>query len=205
MQLRLAVFASGGGSNFRAILENSRSYEVVLCVSNRASAGALTIAKEHDTPACVVNPKEFANKADYVQELLGVLRQHGVNFIALAGYLCKIPGAVVSEYSNRILNIHPALLPDFGGKGFYGMRVHEAVLRAGVPMTGATVHFVDEEYDTGPILVQARVPVMPGDTAQQLATRVLREEHVLYPKALSLVASGRVTVSGRKVTIHPAT
>ena len=202
MQLRLAVFASGGGSNFRAILECARLYEVVLCVSNRARAGALSIANEHDTPSCVVNPKSFETEAQYVRKLLTILRDHKVNFIALAGYLCKIPEAIVAAFPNRILNIHPALLPDFGGKGLYGMRVHEAVLRAGVSETGASVHFVDEEYDTGPVLMRTRVPVMAGDTAKSLAARVLREEHVLYPKALSLVASGRVTVSGRKVTIQ---
>ena len=203
MQLRLAVFASGGGSNFRAILQSDRSYEVVLCVSNRTRCGALGIAKEHGTPTCVMNPKGFTDEAAYVHALMEVLHKHEVNFIALAGYLRKIPAAVVAAFSNRILNIHPALLPAFGGKGLYGMRVHKAVLHSGVPVTGATVHFVDEQYDTGPILLQSKVPVKRGDTAQTLADRVLREEHLLYPKALSLINSGRVTVSGQNVTIHP--
>jgi phosphoribosylglycinamide formyltransferase-1 len=123
--------------------------------------------------------------------------------VALAGYLKKIPSDIVRRYHHRMVNIHPALLPSFGGKGMYGRRVHEAVLESGVRWTGVTVHLVDEEYDTGPIILQEPVPVYPGDSVEELAARVLEIEHQLYPRALNLVAETRVRVEGRKVHIIP--
>lgn len=201
MQLRVAVFASGGGSNFRAILENAHAYEVALLVSNRTGVGAITIAKTHGVAHIVLNPEEFAIESEYDDRLLEVLHFHRVNLVALAGYLRKIPAPVVRAFQGRMVNIHPALLPAFGGKGYYGMRVHKAVLESGAKTTGATVHFVDEEYDRGPIILQDRVPVRANDTPQTLAHRVLEVEHVLYPKTLHLIATGRVRLSGRTVHI----
>ena len=122
-----------------------------------------------------------------------------VNFVALAGYLRKIPAAVVAHYKNRMLNIHPALLPAFGGKGYYGRRVHEAVIEHGVQWSGATVHLVDEQYDTGPIVVQRPVRVEPDDTPETLAARILKVEHEIYPEAIGLFAEGRVRIEGRRI------
>ncbi len=185
--MRLAVFASGSGSNLQAILD-SGAFNVVLCLSNTDRAGALARAQTHGVESVVLNPDGFAEESAYTAALLGLLRKHAVDTIALAGYLRKIPAPVVAAYRHRIVNIHPALLPAFGGKGLYGRRVHEAVLRAGMRQSGATVHYVDEEYDTGGIILQEAVPVYPEDTPETLARRVLELEHRLYPKALRLVA-----------------
>ncbi len=203
--LRLAVFASGGGSNFQAILDNVVAGVLpltpVLCVSNTRKAGALARAERHGIATLVLNPNDFTEEAIYARTLLKELAVHRVTFIALAGYLRKIPAAVVSEFRNRMVNIHPSLLPAFGGKGLYGKRVHESVLRANVRTSGATVHLVSEEYDSGPIVLQESVPVCDGDTPEILAARVLEVEHKLYPKALRLFAEGRVTIEGRHVRI----
>ena len=199
--MRLAVFASGGGTNFQAILDAVAAgrlpAEVVLCLSHRADAGALERARRHGVPTAVLSPEDAAD----ADALLGVLDRHGADFIALAGYMKKVPDAVVARYRGRMLNVHPALLPAFGGKGMYGRRVHEAVVAHGVRWTGATVHLVDEEYDTGPIVLQEPVPVRPGDTPEAVAARVLAVEHLLFPEALRLFAEGRVRIEGRHVFI----
>lgn len=205
MNLRLAVFASGRGSNFQAILnaiatERLRA-QVALCVSNRADAGALQVARDAQIPVAVIEEKQFVNAADYARALLEQLAQHDVNFIALAGFMRKIPVEVVRQFRHRLVNIHPALLPSFGGKGMYGHRVHEAVLEYGCKVSGATVHFVDEEYDSGAPILQRCVPVLDDDTAETLAARVLEIEHQIYPEALQLFAVERVRVEGRKVRI----
>jgi len=206
--MHLAVFASGGGSNFKAILEamqhGALPATAALCISNKPEAGALAHAEEYGVPTWVADPGGFATEEAYVAALLEVLDAHAVNFIALAGYLCKVPAAVVQAFRGRMLNIHPALLPAFGGKGLYGKRVHQAVLDYGTRWTGATVHLVDEEYDTGPIVLQEPVPVLPDDTPETLAARVLHVEHSLYPEALCCFAEGRVTLEGRLVRIAEA-
>ena len=203
--MRLAVFASGSGSNFEAI---ARAVEadvlparLALCLSNRPGAGVFERAARFGVPTEALNPSDFAEGADYADALLDVLRRYDVTFVALAGYLKKIPPDVVRAFPNRIINIHPALLPAFGGHGMYGRRVHQAVLDYGARWSGATVHVVDADYDTGPIVLQEPVPVRPEDTPETLAARVLEAEHRLYPEALRLFAEGRVVVEGRKVFI----
>lgn len=204
--LHLAVFASGDGTNVQAILDaiakGDLPAEVVLCVTNNPSAGVLHRAQRHNVPAAILDPNDFADEAAYVDELIATLEKYGVDFIALAGYMRKIPAAVVAAFRGRMLNIHPALLPAFGGKGLYGRRVHQAVLDYGAQWTGVTVHLVDEAYDTGPVVLQQPVPVQPGDTAETLAARVLAVEHRLYPEALRLFGEGRVSIEGRNVTIR---
>lgn len=199
--MRLAVFASGGGTNFQAMLDAIEAGDLpaqaVLLISDNASAGALDRAERHDVPTALVDPSS-ANHAD---ELLALLEEHDATFVALAGYLKKIPPKVVRTFRHRMLNIHPALLPAFGGKGYYGMRVHEAVIDYGVRWTGVTVHLVNEEYDKGPIVLQTPVPVQPDDTPETLAERVLPVEHQLYPQALRLFAEDRVEIEGRRVRI----
>lgn len=187
--MRLAVCVSGRGSNLVALLEaltGSAEAEVVLVLSNKADAPALDRARERGIPAGAF--ENFRDAAEWLERLA----RHHVDLVVLAGYLKLVPAGVISAYRGRILNIHPALLPDFGGPGMYGHHVHEAVVRSGVPFSGATVHLVDEEYDRGEILGQARVPVLPGDTADTLAARVLGAEHRLLPAVvLAAAAAGR--------------
>ena len=207
-RIRLAVFASGGGSNFEAIAEavarGALPLDVALCLSDKPEAGVLERARRRGIPTAVLSPRAFDDEAAYVAELMATLERHGVTFIALAGYLKLTPAPVVRAFHGRMLNVHPALLPAFGGKGMYGKRVHRAVLAYGVKWTGVTVHLVDEAYDTGPIVAQEPVPVREGDTPETLAARVLEVEHRIYPEALRYFAEGRVVVEGRRVRILDA-
>lgn len=204
--MRLAVFASGGGTNFQAILDDVEAgdlpADVVLCVSNTPDAGALERAEGHGVPTEVIVPSRFEAPQPFGEALLDVLRDYDVSFVALAGYMLKIPSNVVAAYRGRMTNIHPALLPAFGGKGMYGMHVHRAVIEYGVHWTGATVHLVDEEYDHGPIVLQEPVPVYADDTPDELAARVRTVEHRLYPEALRLFAQDRVRRDGRSIWIE---
>ena len=194
MTARVAVLASGGGTNLQAILDyldargEARAATVSLVASDRASAGALDRARRHGVEAIALD------KAQRGDDLARLLESHEIDYIALAGYLRFVPASVTRQWRGRIVNVHPSLLPAFGGTGMYGIRVHQAVIEAGVRLTGVTVHFVDEEYDCGPIIAQWPVPVLPGDTAEVLAERVLAVEHTLYPVALEAVAQGRVTL-----------
>ena len=189
---RVAVLASGGGSNLQALLDHTRELgdraaaAVSLVVSNQAGAGALERARAARIPAAVL-----ADPADPVA-LHRLLEEHAVDVVVLAGYLKLVPPEVVRRYDGAMLNVHPALLPAFGGPGMYGRRVHEAVLRSGARVSGVTVHFVDEEYDRGTIAAQWPVPVLRRDTAQTLAARVLEAEHRLYPRVVQAVAAGRL-------------
>ncbi len=204
-ELNLAVFVSGSGSNFQAILDEIRQgtldAKVALCISDKPAAKALERARANGIPTDVLSPNAFATEDEYAAAMLETLNRHGANFIALAGFLRKIPSQVVRAFRNRMLNIHPALLPAFGGHGMFGKRVHEAVLAYGARWTGVTVHLVDEEYDTGPVVLQEPVRVLQDDTPETLAARVLEMEHQLYPAALRLFAESRITVEERKVRI----
>lgn len=192
MTSRVAVLASGSGSNLLSLLDHLRHEdrrrvaEVVLVASNRADARALERGRAAGAAAEVLADAE---DADAMSDLLD---DHAVDLVVLAGYLKLVPAAVVRRYPGRMLNVHPALLPAFGGPGMYGRRVHEAVLRSGARLSGVTVHFVDEEYDRGAIAAQWPVPVLAGDTAESLAQRVLAAEHLLYPRVVEAVASGRI-------------
>ena len=186
---RIAVFASGAGSNLGAILEHfdrlggERAGDVVLVISDRATAGALERARTRGISTVVL--QDVSDSA----AIIALLSAARVDLIALAGYIRLLPATVVAEYRNRVLNVHPAPLPRFGGHGMYGRRVHEAVLAAGASESGVTVHFVDEEYDHGAVLAHWPVPVLPGDTAETLAQRVLAAEHLVYPRILEMVAA----------------
>ena len=185
---RIAVFCSGNGSNFRsiyqAIAEKPLDAEIVLCLSNRSECGAMEFARENAIATAHISEKQFSSFDEFAAAMIHALRKHHIDLIVLAGYMRKVPEAVVAAFAERIINIHPALLPKFGGEGMYGIHVHKAVLEAGEKESGATVHFVNEEYDKGRILLQHRVPVLPDDTAESLAARVLECEHKLYPEAL---------------------
>ena len=206
MQLNLAVFASGRGSNFQAILEaiqrGTLQARVAVLITNHAAAGALQIAHQARLAKAVVSPREYPDEEGFANTLLRTLQDYEVNFIALCGYLCKMPLRVIRQYRGRIINIYPALLPSFGGKGMYGPRVHEAVLQFGCKVSGATVHFVEEEYDSGAPIMQRCVPVRDDDTPETLAARVLAIEHQILPEALQLFAEERVQAAGRRILIR---
>ncbi|HTK81035.1 MAG TPA: phosphoribosylglycinamide formyltransferase [Bacteroidota bacterium] len=204
--LNIAVFASGQGSNFRAIQEailagNVRNATIVLVISNNSDAGALELARSYGIPAVHCSRKQFQGDEEFTTKLSKILEQHGANFIVLAGYMKKIDSSLIRRYKNRMLNIHPALLPAFGGAGMYGMHVHEAVLAQRATVTGATVHIVDEEYDRGPIVLQREVNVSPDDTPESLSKKVLRIEHELYPEAVRLFAEGQIEIDGEHVKV----
>jgi phosphoribosylglycinamide formyltransferase 1 len=187
--LHLAVLGSGRGSNFQAILQaigegRLPSTCVCLVISNNSDAGILSVARSAGIPAMHMSQKQYPTEAAFADALLGVLRSHAADLIVLAGYMKRVPPRVVREYRDRVLNIHPALLPKFGGQGMYGRHVHEAVLAAGERVSGATVHVVDEEYDHGPVVLQRTVEVSADDTPETLAAKVLEIEHALYPEAI---------------------
>jgi phosphoribosylglycinamide formyltransferase-1 len=203
--MNIAVFASGRGSNLMAILkaieEGKLKARVIVVISNNSSAGALEVARSKGIDALHISRRQFSSDREYADKILSELRKRNVELVVLAGYMKKIPAEVVSEYRNRILNIHPALLPSFGGQGMYGINVHKAVIESGVKITGVTVHIVDEEYDHGPIVLQRAVEVKDDDTPETLAERVLKVEHEVYPEAIRLFVEGKVNVFGRKVII----
>ncbi|MEW5924877.1 MAG: phosphoribosylglycinamide formyltransferase [Candidatus Zixiibacteriota bacterium] len=192
---KIAVFISGGGTNLQSLIDASQqgrlSGEIVLVVSRKQNASGLVRAKNAGIDTFVYRVKDYASSEDAERDLLEMLSEYKVEYIALAGYLKLIPLSVVRKYKNHIVNIHPALLPKFGGKGMYGHHVHEAVIATGEKESGATVHMVDEIYDNGKILIQEKVPVLPGDDPDTLAARVLKIEHKIYPIALENLIKGR--------------
>ncbi len=192
--MNVAVFGSGRGSNFQAILAAQKGgrlegVTISLVMSNNSTSGILDIARSNAIPAFHISQKQFPSEEQYSDALLSLLRSHGVELIVLAGFMKRIPMRLVEEYRGRILNIHPALLPKYGGEGMYGSHVHEAVIRSGDRESGATVHVVDEQYDHGSILLQERVPVLHDDTPETLAARVLAVEHKILPEAIVRLAA----------------
>lgn len=212
--LPVAVFASGSGTTLQALLDHEAAavpWRVELVVSDREGAGALSRAAAAGRPARVV-PVSGRTPEAVAKETLSALEERGVRLILLAGYLRLLPVALVAAFRKRILNVHPSLLPAFGGKGMYGLRVHQAVLDQGARVTGATVHLADEEYDRGTILAQWPVPVLPGDTADSLAARVQETERVLYPRVADHAAGavlrgedpGPLRPAGVRFALRPA-
>lgn len=203
--LRLIAFASGRGSNLLAILNNidagDLNAQVVGVISNNSKAGALQTARERGISGFHISRLHFASDADYEQHILGVLGELRTDLVVLAGYMKIVPASVVRAYKDRMLNIHPALLPAFGGAGLYGEHVHKAVLDYGCKVSGVTVHLVDAEYDTGAPVLQRCVPVLNDDTPQTLAARVLQEEHKIYSDAIRLFTENRIQIIGRHVRV----
>lgn len=206
--LRLAVLVSGGGTNLQAIIDaidagTITNAEIAVVISNNRSAYALERAKQHHIEGICISPKEFRDRELFCDAMMDALEERGVDLVVLAGYLVVVPERMVRRYHNRILNIHPSLIPSFCGTGYYGLKVHEAALARGVRVTGATVHFVDEGTDTGPILLQKAVAVEQQDTPETLQRRVMEEaEWKILPQAINLIANGKVHVEGGKVTIQ---
>jgi phosphoribosylglycinamide formyltransferase-1 len=198
--LKIAVLVSGGGTNLQAIIDRVKDgtiadAEIDVVISNNKGAYALERAEKAGIDALVISPKDFEDRAQFNQALLSELKARNVDLVVLAGYLVVVPEAVISEFRNRIINIHPSLIPSFCGKGYYGLKVHEAVLSRGVKVTGATVHFVDEGTDTGPIILQKAVEVKQSDTPEVLQRRVMEEaEWVILPRAIAMIAKGQISV-----------
>lgn len=198
--LRVAVLVSGGGTNLQAIIDaieagTITNTEIVSVISNNKNAYALERAKNHGIPAVCISPKDYEDRPAFHQALLAALEEVQADLIVLAGYLVVIPEIMIQKYRNKIINIHPSLIPSFCGTGYYGLKVHEGVLSRGVKVTGATCHFVDEGTDTGPIILQKAVEVQPGDTPEVLQRRVMEQaEWVIMPKAIDLIANGKVSV-----------
>lgn len=196
--MRIVVLVSGGGTNLQAIIDGInnntiRDTEIVEVVSNNANAYALTRAKENGINGKCISPKDFASRDDFNKALVAEMDNLNPDLIVLAGFLVNIPAEMVKKYTNKIINIHPSLIPSFCGKGYYGLKVHEGALKRGVKITGATVHFVDEGTDTGPIILQKAVEVKEGDTPEILQKRVMEEaEWVILPKAIDMIAKGNI-------------
>ena len=199
--LRVGVLASGRGSNFRALAEAVAAGRipaaVVVLVSDRAGAPALGVAREHRIEAVVVDPKQHPSRDAHEKAVIGVLEERRVGLVCLAGYMRLLSAGFVAHFAGRLLNVHPSLLP-----AFPGLHPHRQALAHGVRVSGATVHFVDEGVDTGPVVLQAAVPVEPDDTEESLAARILVEEHRIYPEAVRLFAEGRLEIRGRRVDVR---
>lgn len=184
----ISVFASGSGSNLQSIIDHIEAgtlpAKIAFVLSNNSAAGALNRARRHNIPAVHFSAKTHPDPEQYAADLLSLHRDAGVEVVALAGYMKHLPPSFIASYQGRILNIHPALLPQFGGKGMFGIHVHEAVIAAKAKESGATVHLVTDHYDEGPVLLQEKVAVLQADTPETLAKRVLAVEHRIYPKAL---------------------
>jgi phosphoribosylglycinamide formyltransferase-1 len=205
--LKIAVCVSGGGTNLQAIIDAIKSGAITnarieVVISNNANAYALERAKNSGIEAVCVSPKQYESREQFNQAFLEKLDSYHVDLVVLAGFLVVIPPKMIQAYRNRIINIHPSLIPSFCGTGFYGLHVHEGVLARGVRVTGATVHFVDEGTDTGPIILQKAVEVCEGDTPEVLQRRVMEQaEWVILPRAIDLIANDKVIVKDGRVTI----
>ncbi len=201
--LPLAVFISGGGTTLKNLLDKIAAgelpAEVRLVISSNPAAGGLRFAREADIPTLVIEKKRFNDPAEYSEAMFAPCRVAGVQLVAMGGFLKHV--LIPPDFANRVINIHPALIPAFCGHGFYGERVHRAALEYGVKVSGCTVHFVDNDYDHGPIILQRTVPVLPDDTPSRLAARVFDAEREAFPEAIRLFAVGRLRVDGRTVIV----
>lgn len=206
--LKIVVLVSGGGTNLQAIIDQIdegkiTNTEIAGVISNNKNAYALTRAKNHGINHVCVSPKDYATRDEFNQEFLKTMDDMNPDLVILAGFLVVIPPQMIQKYENRIINIHPSLIPSFAGKGFYGLKVHEKALERGVKVVGATVHFVDEGTDTGPIILQKAVEVKQDDTPEVLQQRVMEEaEWVILPRAIDLIANGKVKIKDGKVWIQ---
>lgn len=205
--LKILVCVSGGGTNLAAIIDGIKSgaiqnTEIIGVISNNRNAYALERAKQNGIDGICISPKDFGDRAAFNRAFLDKVNEYAPDLIVLAGFLVNIPAEMIRSYPNRIINIHPSLIPSFCGVGYYGLKVHEAALARGVKVTGATVHFVDEGTDTGPIILQRSVEVERGDTPKVLQQRVMEQaEWIILPRAIDMIAAGKVSVCDGKVLI----
>lgn len=203
--LKIAVCVSGGGTNLQAIIDGIENQtitntEIEVVISNNKNAYALERAKQHGIKSICISPKDYASREEFNEDFLKQLNSYHVDLVVLAGFLVVIPPKMIEKYRNRIINIHPSLIPSFCGTGYYGLKVHEKALARGVKVSGATVHFVDEGTDTGPIIAQKAVEIKQGDTPEVLQRRIMEQaEWVIMPKAIDDIANGRIKVEEGKV------
>lgn len=206
--LKIAVCVSGGGTNLQAIIdavENGTitNTEIKVVISNNKNAYALERAKNHNIEGICISPKDYETRAEFNKAFLEKLDSYEVDLVVLAGFLVVIPPEMIAKYRNRIINVHPSLIPSFCGTGFYGLKVHEGALERGVKVTGATVHFVDEGTDTGPIILQKAVYIENGDTPEVLQKRVMEQaEWVILPQAINYIANGKISIVDGKAIIN---
>lgn len=206
--LKIAVMVSGSGTNLQAIIDriedgSVKNTAIEVVISNNPKAYALQRAKDHGINAVCISPKDYDTRDEFNKVLLETVESYKVDLIVLAGFMVVIPPAMIEAYRNRMINIHPSLIPSFCGTGYYGLHVHEAALERGVKVSGATVHFVDEGTDTGPIILQKAVDVMPGDTPELLQRRIMEQaEWVIMPKVINAIAAGRVKIDGHRAWIE---
>lgn len=205
---RIGVLVSGGGSNLQALIDAVESgfirASIGVVISNKVGAYALERAAKHQIAVEIIDHRHYSSNREFSQAIVDSLHQHAIDIVCLAGFMRIIDPVLISAYPNRILNIHPALLPSFGGKGMYGHYVHEAVIAAGVKYSGATVHLVTPETDVGPILAQGVVPVNDDDTPETIAAKVLKIEHEIYPKAVKLLVEEQLEINGLRVKTKPS-
>lgn len=205
---KIAVCVSGGGTNLQAIIDaiqdgTIHNTEIAVVISNKKDAYALERAANADIPGVCICPKDYSDRDAFAEAMVATLQGYGIDLVVLAGYLVIVPPQMIQAYRNRIINIHPSLIPAHCGMGYYGLKVHESVLSMGNKVTGATVHFVDEEADHGPILLQKAVDVKEGDTPEILQKRVMEQaEWKLLPRAIDLIGAGRVSIDGHIAHIH---
>lgn len=192
---------SGGGSNLQSLIDYDGNYEISLVISDKPDVFGLERAKKHNIPAFCVGKSNFADKKDRNDEILRLLEQHKIDIVVLAGYLSIVDKSIIDKYENRIINIHPSLIPSFCGMGYYGKRVHTAVYNSGVKVSGATVHFVNTGVDTGEIIIQDVVFIENEDSIDDIASKVLKIEHKILPKALELVCGGNVKIENNRTKI----
>lgn len=209
MMKKIAALVSGGGTNLQAIIDAQKSGVIKsgsleFIISSKSGAFALTRAKDNGIESAVLEPESFADRAAYTAAICEALKARGIDLVVLAGFMYILDGLIVREFSNRIINVHPALIPSFSGRGYYGLRVHRAALEKGVKLTGATVHFVNEETDGGPIILQKAVEVLEDDTPETLQKRVMEQaEWDILPRAVELFCAGRLSAEGSLVRIRP--
>lgn len=204
-KVKIGVLISGGGTNLQALIDEVEkgnvNGEISLVISDKKGAYGLERAEKHGIKTIALDRREFKNKAEFMKSLMDILSKESIELIVLAGFLTILSEEFIEKYRSRIINIHPSLIPAFCGEGYYGEKVHNAVLEYGAKISGATVHFVDEGADTGPVILQESVPVLENDTVESLAARVLKVEHKLLPEAVGLYCDGRIIIEGRKVKI----
>lgn len=205
-KVKIGVLISGGGTNLQALIDNIEkgliNGEIAVVISDKKGVYGLERARKHGISAIEIDKREFNDRNDFMKAIINELESHEVELVVLAGFLSILSSDFIEKYRNRIMNIHPSLIPAFCGKGYYGQRVHKAVLEYGAKISGATVHFVDEGADTGPIILQEAVKVEEGDTPESLAARILNVEHRLLPQAVKLYCEGKLIIEGRKVKIR---
>ena len=202
-KVRIGVLISGGGTNLQALIDEVEkgniNGEISVVISDKKGAYGIERAKKHGIKGIILDKKSFKDKDEFMKSIMDKLEEYNVDLVILAGFLSILSRGFIEKYKNKIINVHPSLIPAFCGEGYYGQKVHRAVLEYGAKVSGATVHFVDEGADTGPVILQEAVPVMEDDTIETLAARVLKVEHKLLPEAVKLYCDGKITIDGRKV------